>query len=74
MSVPVKTTVTVTFKSWNTPNFANFEDKANESKNGSIRVEDLELDALNAMAEAWLNDLYEKAGHTNPWGRRAYRG
>lgn len=55
---PIKATIHVSIKPWDAPNFA----VRSEVGDGGIPVKDLDDDALEEAAYAWLVDLYRKAG------------
>ena len=62
MSDPVSATLRVRLKPWAAPNFARRADIEDQSSEGAIPVNDLDDDALEDMALAWIEDLYRKAG------------
>jgi len=52
--------------SWQAPNFAQVDVGENGDK-PTVPVKDIETRALDALAEAWLADLYRKACKTSPF-------
>lgn len=56
------------FKPWQVPNFVSVEGEVE-----GVPVGQLSAATLNALAEAWLDGLYSKAGAANPWKRSATR-
>jgi hypothetical protein len=64
MTQPIKATLNVSLKPWNTPNFAV---RAGEDEGAaSIPVRELTDDALETLAYAWVAELYIKAGRRLP--------
>lgn len=59
----VSATITVQLKPWPTPNLA----IPTTDGKPSVAVGDLPTSAVDALARAWLDELYKKAGHRNPW-------
>lgn len=60
MADQVDVTMRASFKRWIGPNFAT------TLSGGSVHVRDLEPHVLDAMAQAWLEDLYRKTGRPAP--------
>jgi len=61
----------VRFRRWTTPNFATQDVPPRPRSEGfqeapSTPIAELAPEVLNALAQAWLNDLYTKAGHSPP--------
>lgn len=69
--VPVTAKVTVSYKPFQTPNYARMEGTAFDT-HGTL-ISDLPAEALNALAERWIADLYTKAGKPNPFRRAVFR-
>lgn len=71
MGDSVTAQVAVSFKAWPTPNFANVAVPPGLRQEGiaplpSIPVAALDKVALDALAMAWVSELYEKAGYDAP--------
>lgn len=67
---PVEVSTTVKLKPWIAPNFAALalnhqQDAPNVA--ASIPVTELSEEALECMAQTWLDDLYQKADKKNPF-------
>jgi hypothetical protein len=67
----VSVSVPVSFRRWQAPNFANVNRPPGKRQDGlqelpSVPVADLDPKALDALAAAWIEDLYEKAGKKPP--------
>ena len=60
MADQVDVTMRASFKRWHVPNFAT------TVSGGSVHVRDLEPHVLDAVAQAWLDDLYQKTGRAAP--------
>jgi hypothetical protein len=70
----IRGAIEVKFRPWAAPNFAAIAgDGRSEPKAEGVPVADLEAATLDAPAEAWLKDLYAKAGKKNPWAARTER-
>lgn len=72
MSAPITVTTAVKFRRWLAPNFATQDMPPRPKQDGMValptaHVRDLPHQVLDALAEAWLVDLYEKAGQSNPF-------
>jgi hypothetical protein len=72
MTDEVKTTMGMTFKAWNAPNFAVLAMPARNKGDGlsslpSFPVGELAADALDALASQWLDQLYAKVGRPSPF-------
>jgi hypothetical protein len=63
MTVEVKTTMK--FKPWRAPNFAVLDTTGTEGH--PIPINDLDADALEALARSWLEDLYAGTEYHNPF-------
>jgi len=63
---PIKATINVTLARWQTPNFARRAGPPAAPEDGredvGIPVRELSDEALDALAWAWVSDLYTKAG------------
>lgn len=62
----------VTFKTWPAPNFARIQIAPRPRQEGfqlsdGVRVAELDPAVLDALAVAWLNDLYAKTGRPCPF-------
>lgn len=70
MTVTAKTNIQ--FKPWQSPNFAalalEYQQDGKDSA-ASIPVTELSAEALAALSEAWLNELYTKANQPSPFQR-----
>ena len=71
-AITVKTSVS--FRRWTAPNYAVVDMGPSRRVEGlregtSVAVADLAPEALDALAEAWLADLYEKAKRPSPFIR-----
>lgn len=69
-SIEVRTNVK--FKPWTAPNYAVLDlgdasVATSDNQGRSIAIKDLTDEALAAMAEAWLDDLYNKADKRSPF-------
>lgn len=81
MAQPIKATLNVTLAPWTAPNFARCtsEDPPPSGptrEEGSIPVRELSDEALEALAYAWLVELYAKARPNSrriPWDDPALR-
>jgi hypothetical protein len=76
MNEPVTVTTAVKFRRWLSPNYAVQDVPPRPRQEGlveapKIHISELPQQVLNALAEAWLVDLYEKAGQRNPFEARA---
>lgn len=63
---------TVSLKNWTVPNFAQFDIPARPKQDGirelpTVPVAELSASALSWLAEAWLTELYAKAGKPHDW-------
>lgn len=58
----ITATVTLKLKPWQVPNFAVRADRVEGAEASSVHVSDLDEDALEDMALAWVRELYTKAG------------
>lgn len=72
MTVEVKTSVR--FNTWQVPNFATVTTPPRPKQEGmqaapTIAIGDLDVAALDALAAAWLEELYKKAGQSNPFAQ-----
>lgn len=67
MSIQVKTTVKL--KPWATPNFAVLDNETDggDRENHTLPVKELDAAAIDALAVAWLDELYLKTGKDNPF-------
>lgn len=66
----IKTSVKL--KPFLVPNFVSVEAKPGRKGDGvqplpTIPVADLDSEALDGLAQAWLTELYEKAGKSSPF-------
>lgn len=70
MSIEVRTRVK--FKNWNVPNFAVLDNRTDgdDRENHTIPIMELDADAMAALAEAWLADLYGKSDFPNPFVKK----
>lgn len=71
-SQTVTVSAPVTFKTWAAPNFAQPEIAPRPRQEGfrateSVAVADLAPAVLDALAAAWLEDLYAKTGREVPF-------
>jgi hypothetical protein len=70
----ISVTATVKYRCWLAPNFARQDVPARPRQEGfrelpTTPVGDLEPAVLDALAEAWLNDLYSKTTRASPFKR-----
>ncbi|WP_300573528.1 hypothetical protein [Phenylobacterium sp.] len=71
----VTTTIRVTLKAWEAPNFAvrvyastpSAGSSISSAESTGIPIREIDPDALQSMAMAWLEDLYRKAGRSCPF-------
>jgi len=74
MADEVKTTMGMTFKAWQAPNFATLSMPPGRKEDGLVAlptfpVEELTNEAIDALAAQWLDHLYAKAGRSSPFTR-----
>lgn len=62
MTESIDATLRIKLKPWTAPNFARIEGFSETSTNSAIPVADLDADTLDALALAWIGDLFTKAG------------
>lgn len=62
----ISATLRVKLKPWSAPSFAARETEAGEDRE-SVHVSELSAETLEAMALAWLRDLYRKAEQRCPF-------
>ncbi len=72
MTDEVKTSMGMTFKAWQAPNFAVLSMPPRDKSEGmvalpSFPVAELTNEALDALAAQWLDHLYAKAGRSSPF-------
>lgn len=67
MSKPITVTTAVKFRRLLTPNFVTQDG----SQASTMHVRELPQQVLDALAGAWLDDIYSKAGQRNPFTSRA---
>lgn len=77
MADEVKTSMGMTFRAWNAPNYATLSLPVRGKGEGmaelpSFPVADLDPDALDALAAQWLDHLYAKAGRASPFVNKDY--
>lgn len=60
----INATLRVKLKPWSAPNYARVVGMDESSADSAIPVADLDPEALEMMAMAWVADLYEKAGRS----------
>jgi hypothetical protein len=65
----ISATLKVRLKPWAAPNYARVVGMDESSADSAIPVADLDPQALEQMALAWLSDLYSKAGRS--WSAEA---
>lgn len=58
-------------KAWQTPNFATVDLPTRPKQDGivalpSVAVKDIPQEALDSLAQQWIEELYAKAGKTPP--------
>ena len=75
MSDEVKTTMGMTFKAFNVPNFAILALPPRGRSDGmaelpSFPIAELSPEALDALADQWLTHLYANCGRAVPWFRQ----
>lgn len=68
--MPIQTSIEL--NKFQAPNFATVKSKPGRKEDGlqplaSIPIAELEPKTLDELAFAWLEDIYEKAGHPNPF-------
>jgi hypothetical protein len=63
----VETRTKVKFRAWGSPNYACIPQDDPHRETPSISIADLDAQALADLASAWLNDLYSKSEHGNPF-------
>lgn len=68
----IETKIVTRLKTWQTPNFATVDLPPGRKEDGpkplpTIAIADLGAEALDALAQAWLNELYTKATRINPF-------
>jgi hypothetical protein len=71
---PITVTTAVKFKRWQVPNYATQDMPPRPKQEGihelpKTHVKELPFQVLDALAEAWLQDLYMNAGQSNPFER-----
>ena len=71
MSDAITVNAPVRYRKWQAPNFATQDTPPRPRQDGfreapSTPVAELAPEVLNALAQAWLDDLYTKAGHAAP--------
>ncbi len=71
MGDSINVTTQVAFRRWKAPNFATMESRPRARQDGiqampSTPVRELAPDVLDALAAAWIHDLYAKAGREAP--------
>jgi hypothetical protein len=71
---PITVTTAVKFKRWQAPNFAIQDTPPRPRQEGFYEapkehVNKLPFQVIDALAEAWLNDLYAKTEYGNPFKR-----
>lgn len=71
MSDTVTVTAEVKFKRWQTPNFATRDTPPRPRQEGfsmteGVPIRELPAEALDALARAWLADLYRKVNRSVP--------
>ncbi len=76
MTETVTVSAPVTYRRWPPPNFASLDQPPRRREEGRVataatHVKDLTPEALDALAGAWLEDLYFKTGRPSPWVRNA---
>jgi hypothetical protein len=62
--IPIKATLKVSLAPWRAPNFARHAQREEGTEGSAIPVADLDDDALEDLALAWVRDLYRNAGRT----------
>lgn len=62
----IRATLSVKLKPFQVPNFA-VEARADLKDAPAIAIADLPQDALNALAQTWLDELYRKANKMSPF-------
>jgi hypothetical protein len=72
MSDVVTVNAPVSYRRWIAPNFANVDMPPRPRQEGmqalpSVAIKDLAPEALDALAAAWLSDLYTKADRPCPF-------
>lgn len=72
MGDPIRATLSIALKPWDAPSFAR-RAHIDSDEASAVHVRDLDSDALEDMALAWLNDLYRKAGKRSPFYKPARR-
>ena len=73
--LPISGRIAVKFRRWGAPGFAAIAgDGRAEPKAEGVPVMDLDVATLDALASAWLEDLYKKAGKKSPWSAQRQRG
>lgn len=58
----IKATLSIELEPWSAPNFAK---RAGAEEREAIPVRELDDDALEDLALAWVRDLYKKAGRAH---------
>lgn len=79
MTDTVTVSAPTTYRRWSPPNFASLDQPPRRREEGLVataatHVKDLTPEALDALAGAWLEDLYFKTGRPSPWVRNAEVG
>jgi hypothetical protein len=74
MNDPITVTTAVKFRRWQAPNYAVQDIPRRPRHEGLVEapkmhVNELAPQVLDALAKAWLSDLYDRAGQSNPWRR-----
>lgn len=68
MTIEVRTKIK--FQEWHAPSYAvlaNVAESGGGRESHTIAVNELDADALSALAQSWLDDLYTKAGKPSPF-------
>jgi hypothetical protein len=74
MSEPITVTTAVKFRRWQAPNYAVQDMPPRPRQEGMVElpkahINELPFEVLDALAEAWLTDLYAKSEYANPFER-----
>jgi len=73
MADEVKTSMGMTFKAFNVPNFAKVTIPGMEDRDAPlIAITELEPAALDALAGQWLTHLYANCARDVPWFRKEF--
>lgn len=78
-AVSVTVSVPVSFKPLQVPNYAIHETAPRSRSEGfqdapKTAIVDLPQEALDALAQRWLSDIYTKAGKRSPFNKSVFRG